>query len=67
MNDAGDRLAIMVLIVLFFGLGGALGIGIGSHLVNREAIKAGVAEWQVNPKTGETKFVWKGQAERSSP
>ena len=26
--------------------------------MQKEAIKADVAEWQTNPKTGETKFTW---------
>ena len=31
--------------------------------IHNSAIEAGVAEWQVNPKTGETKFQWKAVKE----
>jgi hypothetical protein len=75
MRNDSDILGFIALFaVLFFG-----GLAVGSYVgcktgtfdgrewTRQEAIKAGVAEWQVNPKTGETKFVWKGQAERSEP
>ena len=39
-----------------------LGEFIGAHAtrtsLTKQAIKAGVAKWVVNPETGETKFEW---------
>jgi len=35
-----------------------LGFLIGAAGWQESAIEAGVAEWRVDPKTGETEFVW---------
>jgi hypothetical protein len=45
-----------MIIVLFLGLWA--GVEITSAAYNKSAIKYGVAEYTVNPKTGETEFVW---------
>ena len=37
------------------------GFTVGQLKIRQEAIEAGVAEWQVDPKTGSTRFVFKEQ------
>ncbi len=48
----GIGLILVPLAVIGTVAGGAKG-------VQQQAIEAGVAEWQVDPKTGETSFVWR--------
>ena len=54
--------AFAYLLFLVFFAGGLSGIIIASITtrsdMQKEAIKADVAEWETNPKTGETKFTW---------
>lgn len=58
-NDIGFVLFILFFIVMA-GIGGlAVGSGCTREAVQKEAIKAGVAEWQINAETGEKKFTWK--------
>lgn len=49
---------IVVLSSACIFLGMWLGSLVASGVYSTSAIKAGVAEYQVNPKTGETRFVW---------
>ena len=37
------------------------GISLGMYTTRHDAIKAGAGEWQVDPKTGSTRFVFKEQ------
>lgn len=57
MNDA---LVYVFAAFIIFGLGLASGCEGGRGMVRRAAIEHGVAEWTVDPRTGATKFEWKG-------
>lgn len=56
-----------------FMLGGLLGFIVGAFLIggvvvwsmHRSAIEANVAEWRVDPKTGDVEFCWKPCGEGS--
>ncbi len=59
-----DSFAMLALFfVFFFVMGAAVGCAIGDAVqttMGREAaIEAGVAEYTIDPKTGETSFVYK--------
>jgi hypothetical protein len=61
MQTIESRIGVALLVGCFAGA--FFGIGI-THVVTfrdarQEAIEAGVAEWVVNPKTGETAFTYK--------
>jgi len=57
-----DNLAV-VFFVFFFIMGIVLGYGVGRALQTTQgratAVEAGVAEYTIDPKTGETSFVYK--------
>ncbi len=60
-NDGCFPIAGLLLIGFFLGLLVATKILVPSVIeLRQEAIEANVAEWQVDPKTGEREFVWVG-------
>lgn len=63
MKD-GWFVSVLVFSIFTFAIGLAIGLqggdGIGAGRVSRQAIEAGVAEYVVDGKTGETRFVFKG-------
>jgi hypothetical protein len=61
MSDNGDFTAGMLLASLGWLIILAIAIAATIDVQHRNAVKAGAAEYTVNPQTGETKFVWKTQ------
>lgn len=53
-------IAVVVMgLFLFFNIGKDIGKDIGKSLERQAAIEAGVANWIIDPKTGERKFKYK--------
>lgn len=57
----------LLLLFAFFVLGIALGSILEENVVRQQAIDAGVAEWTIDPKTGEREFRWGASEEESKP
>lgn len=60
--DKGDLVCVFVWGVLAAGLPMMIVASCIENGLKAEAMKAGVAEYQCDPKTGETKFVFKREA-----
>ena len=60
MKDAPVGCMVVALMLLGFVAGATFGGMFGQSFCRQDAIEAGVAEWQVDPKTGATEFVFKG-------
>lgn len=58
--NKGDVVYIVAVLISTgtFVLGSVLGSYSGASTVRGDAIKAGVAQWSVDSKTGVTKFEW---------
>lgn len=52
-----------IIVCLFFINGCNLGVHLEKSFMRDEAIKAGVAHWTIDSKTGETKFKYKTDKE----
>jgi hypothetical protein len=50
--------ALAILAVGGTAINGAIGMRDGRDRTRIEAIEANVAEWRIDPKTGEKSFVW---------
>jgi len=61
MKDVIAIVVVVVCLVAFGCLADVRGEARGRKLEKLEAIKAGVAEYRVNPQTGETQFVYKSK------
>jgi hypothetical protein len=59
MSDDGDFTSGMLFATLGWLIILAISIAVTIDIQHRNAVKAGVAEYTVNPQTGATKFVWK--------
>jgi hypothetical protein len=57
-----ELVVVVICCILLVVSGGVIGCAAGSHLCGADwqkaAVEVGVAEWRVDPKTGETEFVW---------
>jgi hypothetical protein len=58
-----DEATAFCLAAFFFFVGLTCGCNGGTTLERRAAIAAGVAEWQVDPRTGETSFHYRTKGE----
>jgi len=56
-NDVGWMVMIAG-VIAGIAVGFTIGISVGEDQVKREAIQRGVAEWQIDPKKGVSRFVW---------
>ena len=67
-NVAESENVSLAFVVFFSFISLAIGLMCGGCLADRllraEAIKADAAEWQIDPKTGATKFVWLPKTEK---
>jgi hypothetical protein len=57
-GDAAVDLIIAFCIILLLVVAFGVGISIGTDDCKKNAVEAGVAHYEVNPKTGQTSFVW---------
>lgn len=59
--DDEDRIALGVFFSMIAALliGGMVGFYSGIHAERKKSVEAGVGEWRVDPKTGETEFRYK--------
>lgn len=61
MSDKSfEPIEVLVLVGMAFIFGVVSGCNGGASMIRREAIEHNVAEWTVAPRTGATKFEWKG-------
>lgn len=58
MKDDDNKL-LAIILVLGILLGVSIGVATANWCARRKAIDAGVAEWTIDAKTGETHFVYK--------
>lgn len=62
-DDSIDTVAMLIYTAFLLSAGGIVGVLASNRITNAswysEAIEAGVAEYVVDKKTGETTFVWK--------
>lgn len=69
MNN-GDGCAMVLVILVFFTIGFATGGYIGNSgttaYMQNQAVKAEVAHWEINPKTGQSYFVYKTLVKQDS-
>jgi len=56
--NSDEVFAAVVASVIWFVITCIAVVGTVNHM-QESAVKAGVAEYTINPQTGETKFVWK--------
>jgi len=56
--NTSEVFTVIVTSVIWFVITCIAAVATVNHMQD-SAIKAGVAEYTVNPQTGETKFVWK--------
>ena len=56
MRDTGFTPELLLLLPVIF----IIGMAVSDCRVKRDAVKHGVARWEVNPKTGDTWFEWTG-------
>lgn len=60
--DAECGIAVFLAILCGFCFGAWLGDDLGTYRERRTAIECGAAEYQVDPQTGKTWFVWKDRS-----
>ena len=54
-------LLVVLLLVLVWFDGKERGMETEADWWKQDAVERGAAEWQINPQTGEKRFVWKGR------
>jgi hypothetical protein len=59
MRDTGWTWLTLASIMIILGLFFVCGMTMGKVLQQKEAINAGAAYWDVDPKTGETQFKYR--------
>lgn len=68
--DAGLAVNFIAWSVFMIMIGFAIGVSVGRWLgikdMGDDAIEKGVAEWKIDPKTGEKAFTWKSVPPRRS-
>lgn len=58
-DKSADTKSVILGFFIGLGVGSMLGEALSRWVQHDEAIKAGVARWTVDPKTGATKFEWR--------
>jgi len=54
--DSLDKIAIAVLAAALFALSVIISVVISEHEINKVLLEAGIAEYKVNPQTGNTEL-----------
>jgi hypothetical protein len=58
MNAGKEIVCTIFWAIVWLSIGASIGLYVDTIVSRREAIKAGVAQWTIDPQTGATRFEW---------